>query len=129
MALTKLIPASPNTNLKAGVDMTPLKIGDYNNKIRPEIDTAITTSTPAGVAANTAAIAVNTLDIALKAPITDASLLGTIKMTALPAFGDDAAAGVGGLVAGTLYQSDGTSVNGPVDSTGVALAGVLMVKQ
>jgi len=122
MALTNLIPASPNTNLKAGVDMTPLKTGDYNNKIRPEIDTAITTST-AGVEANTLAIAVNSLDITLKAPITDASLLGTIKMTDLPVYADDAAAGVGGLVAGTLYQTDGSGGGGSF------AAGILMIKQ
>jgi len=101
MALTNLIPASPNTNLKAGVDMTPLKTGDYNNKIKPEIDTAI----------------------ALKAPITDASLLGTIKMTDLPVYADDAAAGVGGLVAGTLYQTDGSGGGGSF------AAGILMIKQ
>jgi hypothetical protein len=51
------------------------------------------------------------------------------KGTSIPAFGDDAAAGVGGLVAGDFFQSDGTSVNGPADGTGTGLAGVLMVKQ
>ena len=51
------------------------------------------------------------------------------KGTSIPAFGDDAAAGVGGLVAGDFFQSDGTSVNGPYDGAGSGLAGVLMVKQ
>jgi len=72
MALKKIIPTSPSANLLKGVDMTPLKTGDYNNKIRADIDAEVTVVNTQ-VTANTAAIA-------LKANIASPTFTGTVVM-------------------------------------------------
>lgn len=79
MALKKLIPTSPNANLLKGVDMTPLKTGDYNNKIRADIDAEVA-GVNTQVATNTAAIGVNTATIALKANTASPTFTGAVVM-------------------------------------------------
>jgi hypothetical protein len=46
-----------------------------------------------------------------------------VNMAGIPAFADDTAAGVGGLVKGDMYQTDGTGA-APLN-----VAGILMIKQ
>lgn len=48
---------------------------------------------------------------------------GRMTIDNLPAFADDAAAGVGGLTVGMMYQTDGTALN-PLN-----VAGIMMIKQ
>jgi len=43
MALKKIIPTSPNANLLKGVDMTPLKVGDWNNDLKAQIEAELAT--------------------------------------------------------------------------------------
>jgi hypothetical protein len=47
----------------------------------------------------------------------------TLRLPSIPSFADDAAAGVGGLLAGDLYQTDGTGA-APLNVTGI-----MMIKQ
>ena len=125
MALKKLIPTSPSANLKAGVDMTPLKTGDYNNKIRQAIDAEVAITTARAVQ-NTADIATNATSIGENK--TTINTLGstptftgaTIKMTALPIYNDQAAAVAAGLAVGTLYQTNGLGA-APFNGPGIVL--------
>jgi len=43
MALKKIIPSSPNANLLKGEDMTPLKVGDWNNDLKAQIEAELAT--------------------------------------------------------------------------------------
>tara|TARA_R100001443_G_scaffold25355_1_gene38177 strand:+ start:1877 stop:2473 length:597 start_codon:yes stop_codon:yes gene_type:complete len=43
MALKKIIPSSPNANLLKGEDMTPLKVGDWNNDLKAQIAAELAT--------------------------------------------------------------------------------------
>ena len=48
---------------------------------------------------------------------------GEITASGIPSYADDAAAGVGGLSTGEVYQTDGTGAS-PLN-----VAGILMIKQ
>ena len=118
MALSKLIPASPSANLKAGVDMTPLKTGDYNNKIRQDID---------------AAVAVNTAAIALKAPINDPTFTGTVTIPTLKDLTATLEVKTGGFTAAAgveyvLNSAAGVAVVLPAAAAGARVTIVLGIK-
>ena len=68
MALKKIIPSSPNTNLLKGEDMTPLKVGDWNNDLKAQI---------------AAEVATNATAIALKADIASPTFTGTVTIPTL----------------------------------------------
>lgn len=68
MALKKIIPTSPNANLLKGVDMTPLKVGDWNNDLKAQIAAEVSTNATA---------------IALKADIASPTFTGTVTIPTL----------------------------------------------
>ncbi len=68
MALKKIIPTSPNANLLKGVDMTPLKVGDWNNDLKAQIAAEVSTNASA---------------IALKADIASPTFTGTVTIPTL----------------------------------------------
>ena len=43
MALKKIVPTSPSKNLLKEVDMTPLKVGDWNNDLKGQVTTELAT--------------------------------------------------------------------------------------
>lgn len=65
MALKKIIPSSPNANLLKGEDMTPLKVGDWNNDLKAQIAAEVSTNATA---------------IALKADINDPKFTGSVTL-------------------------------------------------
>ena len=65
MALKKIIPSSPNANLLKGEDMTPLKVGDWNNDLKAQIEAEVGTNATA---------------IALKADINDPKFTGSVTL-------------------------------------------------
>ena len=68
MALKKISPSSPNKNLLKGEDMTPLKVGDWNNDLKAQIE---------------AEVATNASAIALKADIASPTFTGTVTIPTL----------------------------------------------
>jgi len=65
MALKKIIPSSPNANLLKGEDMTPLKVGDWNNDLKAQVEAEVGTNATA---------------IALKADINDPKFTGLVTL-------------------------------------------------
>ena len=92
MALKKIIPSSPNANLLKGEDMTPLKVGDWNNDLKAQVEAEVGTNATA---------------IALKADINDPKFTGLVTLPDLTPINPllpppVAAAGNEYLIAGTV---------------------------
>tara|TARA_R100000734_G_scaffold13671_2_gene10119 strand:+ start:518 stop:1114 length:597 start_codon:yes stop_codon:yes gene_type:complete len=113
MALKKIVPTSPSKNLLKEVDMTPLKVGDWNNDLKGQIAAEVSTNASA---------------IALKADINDPKFTGLVTLPDLtpinPLLPPVGAAGNEYLVVGNL----GIILGLPTPSEGARIT-VLITKK